>query len=64
VDGKTLVGWGSAPFILEYDSAGRLLLDAAFPGHDLSYRAMLDSDDAREGPRAFASRRTPVWQGR
>src|SRR5205085_1891425 len=40
--GKTLVGWGSAPFILEYDSAGRLLLDAAFPGHDLSYRAMVE----------------------
>ncbi len=29
-----------------------------------AYRAMLDSADAREGPRAFADRRTPVWQGR
>ena len=29
-----------------------------------AYRAMLDSADAREGPRAFAERRTPVWQGR
>jgi crotonobetainyl-CoA hydratase len=28
------------------------------------YRAMLDSADAREGPRAFADRRAPVWQGR
>lgn len=29
-----------------------------------AYRAMLDSADAREGPRAFADRRTSVWQGR
>ncbi len=29
-----------------------------------AYRAMLDSADAREGPRAFADRRTPVWEGR
>lgn len=25
---------------------------------------MLASDDAREGPRAFIEKRTPVWQGR
>ena len=29
-----------------------------------AYRAMLDSDDAREGARAFAERRKPVWRGR
>jgi crotonobetainyl-CoA hydratase len=29
-----------------------------------AYRAMLDSADAREGPRAFAERRTPVWEAR
>lgn len=29
-----------------------------------AYRAMLDSQVAREGPQAFADRRTPVWQGR
>jgi crotonobetainyl-CoA hydratase len=29
-----------------------------------AYRAMLDSHDAREGPRAFAERRRPVWRGR
>lgn len=29
-----------------------------------AYRAMLDSADAREGPRACAERRTPVWEGR
>jgi len=29
-----------------------------------AYRAMLGSADALEGPRAFADRRAPVWQGR
>ena len=28
------------------------------------YREMLASRDAREGPRAFAEKRAPVWQGR
>ncbi len=28
------------------------------------YRAMLTSADAQEGPRAFAEKRAPVWQGR
>jgi crotonobetainyl-CoA hydratase len=29
-----------------------------------AYRQMLSSDDAREGPRAFAERRPPRWTGR
>jgi len=29
-----------------------------------AYRAMLDSQDAREGAQAFAERRKPVWRGR
>ena len=29
-----------------------------------AYRAMLDSEDAREGARAFGERRKPVWGGR
>ncbi|WP_027134820.1 enoyl-CoA hydratase-related protein [Geminicoccus roseus] len=40
-------------------------------GHDLlegeglpAYQTMLRSDDAREGPRAFAEKRTPRWTGR
>jgi len=29
-----------------------------------AYRAMLESEDAREGARAFAERRKPRWRGR
>jgi crotonobetainyl-CoA hydratase len=29
-----------------------------------AYQRMLDSEDAGEGPRAFAEKRTPVWQGK
>ena len=29
-----------------------------------AYRACIDSDDAQEGPRAFAEKRDPVWRGR
>ena len=29
-----------------------------------AYRAMLDSEDAREGARAFTEARSPVWRGR
>lgn len=40
---------------------GYALLD----GEDLPlYRTMLRSDDAAEGPRAFAEKRAPVWRGR
>jgi len=40
--GNEFVGWGSAPYFSEYDSAGRLLLDATLPRPDLSYRARLE----------------------
>ncbi len=38
----------------------RLMRDGAIP----VYRQMLASDDAKEGPRAFAEKRPPVWRGR
>ncbi len=38
----------------------RLMRSGALP----AYQAMLGSDDALEGPRAFAEQRAPVWQGR
>jgi EmrB/QacA subfamily drug resistance transporter len=41
-NGNEFIGWGSAPFFTEYDSAGNMLLDARMPGHDLSYRATVE----------------------
>jgi hypothetical protein len=38
-NGNTLVGWGSNPWFSEYSKKGDLLLDAVWPGKDLSYRA-------------------------
>ena len=38
----------------------RLMQSGAIPVYD----AMLASEDAREGPRAFAEKRPPVWRGR
>ena len=45
---------------LEVEQAYRVMRSGAIP----TYRAMLDSEDALEGPRAFAEGRTPEWQGR
>jgi hypothetical protein len=39
-NGNALVGWGSQPYFSEYTKAGKMLLDAVFPGKDLSYRAL------------------------
>jgi hypothetical protein len=39
--GNELVGWGSQPFLSEYTASGQLLLDAALPNPDISYRATL-----------------------
>jgi EmrB/QacA subfamily drug resistance transporter len=41
-NGDTFVGWGSAPYFTEYGAAGKLLLEAEFPGSDLSYRTMVE----------------------
>ncbi len=45
---------------LEVEQGYTLMRSGAIP----SYRAMLDSGDALEGPRAFAEGRAPLWQGR
>jgi hypothetical protein len=39
---NTFVGWGSAPYFSEYSPTGKLLLEAVFPGSDLSYRTMIE----------------------
>jgi hypothetical protein len=38
-DGNLLVGWGSLPYLSEFDRSGRLLLNAEFPTGVNSYRA-------------------------
>jgi crotonobetainyl-CoA hydratase len=45
---------------MEVEQGYRLLRSGALP----SYRAMLDSEDAIEGPKAFSEKRTPNWQGK
>ena len=40
--GNTFVGWGSEPYFSEYSPSGKLLLEASFPGSDLSYRATVE----------------------
>ena len=40
--GNTFVGWGSEPYFSEYGRSGQQLLEANFPGHDLSYRETLE----------------------
>jgi crotonobetainyl-CoA hydratase len=45
---------------LPVQQAYRSLRGAGLP----AYAAMLASDDAKEGPRAFAERRAPLWRGR
>jgi crotonobetainyl-CoA hydratase len=59
-----------APLALEA-SKQVLLQSADEPGLETAIlreysaaRAMLQSDDAREGPRAFAEKRKPQWRGR
>jgi hypothetical protein len=41
--GNALVGWGSQPYFSEYSARGKLLLDAIWPGKDLSYRVLSTS---------------------
>jgi WD40 repeat protein len=39
-NGNVLVGWGSQPFFTEFSPSGKMLLDAVWPGVDLSYRVL------------------------
>jgi MFS family permease len=41
-NGNVFVGWGSEPYFSEYSRSGEQLLEANFPGHDLSYRETLE----------------------
>ncbi len=41
-NGNTFVGWGSEPYFSEYSRSGQQLLEANFPGPDLSYRETLE----------------------
>jgi EmrB/QacA subfamily drug resistance transporter len=41
-NGAAFIGWGSEPYFSEYSSSGKLLLEANFPGPDLSYRSTLE----------------------
>jgi hypothetical protein len=38
--GNALLGFGDRPYFSEFSKSGKLLLDVAFPGKDLSYRAL------------------------
>jgi EmrB/QacA subfamily drug resistance transporter len=39
---NTFVGWGSEPYFSEYGPSGQQLLEANFPGPDLSYRETIE----------------------
>ncbi|HEX5190992.1 MAG TPA: MFS transporter [Streptosporangiaceae bacterium] len=39
-NGNVFVGYGNLPFFAEYTKSGKLVMDAMFPGPDLTYRAI------------------------
>jgi hypothetical protein len=40
-NGNAVIGWGAAPYISEYSSDGRVVLDGKLPSPDLTYRALV-----------------------
>lgn len=70
-NGNTFIGWGSEPYFTEYGPSGKRLLEARFPGNDLSYRSMREPwvGEPLTSPSAVASQkngRTTVyvsWNG-
>jgi EmrB/QacA subfamily drug resistance transporter len=48
-NGNVFVGYGNLPFFAEYTKSGQLVMDALFPGSDLSYRAIKISPTAWTG---------------
>jgi len=48
-DGNVFVGYGNLPFFSEYTKSGKLVMDAMFPGPDLTYRAIKISPTAWVG---------------
>ncbi|HEX6934017.1 MAG TPA: MFS transporter [Streptosporangiaceae bacterium] len=39
-NGNVFVGYGNLPFFAEYSKSGQMVMDALFPGPDLTYRAI------------------------
>ncbi len=39
-NGNVFVGYGNLPFFAEYTNSGQMVMDALFPGPDLTYRAI------------------------
>ena len=61
LDGAPLsVKAGRETVMLATEMGRSAALQAARAAHEYTY----NSDDAQEGPRAFAEKRTPVWKGR
>jgi hypothetical protein len=42
-NGNVLVGWGTQSYFTEFSRAGKVLLDARWPGNNLSYRVLLQN---------------------
>ena len=62
--GHVFVGWGSLPFMSEFDAAGHLVFDAHFHGHDETYRAFrFPWTGIPTGAPAMAIHKAPGGQG-